>query len=164
MTEAISIPSQDKTVFFVKPYIPLDKAKEIINYRNYLLRLRGVGFTVLESFSTIPLPKKFWQDFYRQIAEEYPNVFKDMVYDFSNCSSGILGDVLGGLEGKAILEPVRKILGPRQIDIAPHWTIRRRYGKLEREGKGHRTVAHASTYEEVDKDLRVLVEYEIISL
>lgn len=99
-------------------------------------------------------------DFYSQIGESYPEVLDEMARDFASCRNGLVGNIL---EGPNITDALREILGDRQFDRNPKWTLRGTYFKHNNpEMLEHRTVAHASTSDEVEKDFKVFKKYGIL--
>ncbi|MEK6820263.1 MAG: hypothetical protein AABX71_00960 [Nanoarchaeota archaeon] len=114
----------------------------------------------MAEFSTPRLPLEFYMEFYSQIGINFPGVLEIMTRDFASCSCGLIGDVL---QGVSITDILREILGPRRFEENPSWTIRGRYFSYNNPDMlGHRTVAHASTKDEVDKDFRVFVKYNLV--
>jgi len=152
--------SIEKTLIFIKPYIELAKAEEILEYGYAQLKKRGDNPKVIEDFITFQLPLDFFLEFYSQIGERYPEVLQTMASDFSSCPHGLRGHIL---KGEDIIEKYRLILGPRIIEQNPPWTIRGRYGEYKRDGKGHRTVAHCSTRDEAQKDFMIFKKWNLIS-
>lgn len=150
----------ERTLFFVKPYIDLATASEILAYRDALLA-RRTQFKAVASFTTQAMSLKFWQDFYSQIEAKHPTPFRLMCNDFASCS-GIVGDVL---EGEDILRITREIMGAnRIIGSNSQNTVRGRFDHYRNEGKEWRNCTHASTTDEVAKDLAIFTKYGIVRL
>ncbi|MBU4086750.1 MAG: hypothetical protein KKB21_04205 [Nanoarchaeota archaeon] len=151
----------EKTVFFVKPYIDPKTAAEILVAKDSPLRER-TDFRIVRAFATPILSLEFWEDFYSQVAQKHPVPFRKMCDDFASCQYGILGEVL---EGEGVIEHMRDVMGrSRVIRENPKWTVRGMYDSYNNEGKEWRTATHASTPDEVAKDLEVLARHRIISL
>lgn len=152
----------EKTLFFIKPYIELEKAVEIRVKAHELLRDRiKVDFKILESFLTSLLEKEFWIEFYAPVGITYPKVPEIIGSDFGSCFYGVDGEVL---EGNGIILALREVVGSRHLKENPPWTIRGMYGHYNNDsGLEHRTVVHASTPDQVERDFEIFRKRGIIT-
>lgn len=165
----------ERTLFFTKSYIPERAAGKILEYldpallnqQKELFPLHSpVRYSVDETFIFANLSLQQWQEFYMQLRKGHPKVHDYMCRDFASQPHGIWGLVISGDRqrngNRGIIEVVRDCLGDRILQKNPQWTIRGKFGKINQKGIGHRTVAHASTRDQAERDIELFRKWRII--
>jgi len=154
----------ERTLFFVKDYIEPEMANVILDYRDYLLIKRGARFIKTNRF-IFHLSTEQYKEFYQPIRKEFPEIHELMCNDFGESQYPIVGDILEGdfeIDGRGLINTVRYVLGHRIIEQAEPWTIRGKFGRYKQNGKGWRTVAHASTRDQVERDIELFRKWGVI--
>jgi nucleoside diphosphate kinase len=148
------LPIEERTIFFVKPYLDKSQALEIVNLLEEKLE---DGFTRVLGIRTGRIPKEFWLEFYQHVEAKYPIPYEKMCSEFAGKSIALFI-----YQGQDITQRIRKIVGPTfyQENIGKG-TIRELFADPN---ISYRTAVHASDREGVDQDFRIFKKWNIIPL
>ncbi len=144
--------SKEFTIFFVKPpfYVMRKKIYNAFFERLVLgdhIEWRGQPRTVAD----------FYREFYADVEAKNPDGFNVMVEKYPRTSGGLID--LARISGEGIVQRVKEIVGPtRYEDNFGKNTLREQFGPFVLPN----TVVHASTPEEVERDIEILIKYNLM--
>lgn len=153
----------ERTAFIIKPYIDSETAQEIIAVRNHLIWENGAEFRIACPFSYPNLNLNQWREFYKPIISRVPpEIYDSMCEDFASQKYALRGDIIEKTDNstQSLIDLLREITGDFRNPALG--TIRQIFGDYKKENKSWRTVVHASTREDVSRELEFLANLGII--
>ena len=141
----------EQTVFFVKSHA-ISRTGDILNCLvNALISSGGFDLNYMGIF--VP-SEDFWREFYPHLK---PEILESVVNSYHRQHEGKIALSLIG--GEDMVQKVRTLIGPTRYEENPGWTVRGRFGPYTLPD----TLVHASSLEEVERDVEILRKYALIN-
>ena len=138
------------TSFFVKSHA-IRQSEDIFAYLQK--SLLSWGKFELDYKGIVQPPISFWKEFYSQLE---PEILGRVLRSYAYKNGGEIA--LSLIRGDNIISNIRSLTGPTRYEANSKETIRGKFGPYELPD----TLVHASSPEEVEKDIRILRKYNLI--